>query len=500
MALIFLPIVLIICFILLNYFLIRANHKVVKLKKILLQKEKQNQKQSEQVKKILTELNEVKEKQAQDVFYDSLTGLPGRQIFEDRLKQVLHQSKRNQLHFAVAFLNLDRFKMINNALDYDIGDLIIKEIANRLYKTIRTMDTVSRLNGDEFVFILSQLSKPETAVYAAQRLLEAVAEPLKINGHEIYITGSIGIAIYPSDGDDSKMLLKNAENAMHQAKARGRNSYEFYRPEMGSKSKRELTLIAGLRSPDVFEEFQLLYQPLINVENKKIVNMQVLPQWYHPDCGLIGPENLIQLVDHSQKSIELGEWILEKALRQFLIWKSSKLELGGIALSISLRQLENPRLAYKIKQLTQELNLDPVYLTLEISENFLSIKLSNELSMIEKMLNILKHIGVQIAVKDFGTGQLSLSHLKRLHMDSIKLAHSLIQDLPFNKENEMIAKMAVSLGKSLQIKVTAEGVETQKQKDMLNELGCYIMQGNFFTVPLKAEEFTLEKLNSLIVE
>lgn len=493
MALTLIPIIIAACFFLLSYFLIRSNRQTMQLKKTIEENNLQLKQEAERQVVLTAELNELKEKQTQEFLYDSLSGLPGRQMFEDRLKQVFNQSKRNQLNFAVMFVDIDGFKVVNEALGHDVGDELLTEIAIRFKNTIRTVDTISRFAGDEFVLILSQLSKPETAGYVAQRLLDAVSQPFKVRDQELFITASIGIAIYPTDGDDPKLLLQNADNAMHQAKARGRNMYQFFHSDMHTLSKRELMLTSSLQQPEIFRDFVLFYQPIFNVETKQVVCMQGLLFWQHPDFGLMPMQDFLKLAEDNGKILDVGDWLLNNALLQFSKWETNELQANAIAIQVSPRQLENPRFAYKLSQSIQEMNLDPGHLILEISENSLPMKLD----LLEKMFNMLKHVGVQIAIKDFGTGQLSLQYLKRFSIDYLKIAGSLIKDMTVNKDNEAIVKMIIALGQSSQMKVIAEGVETQKQKELLKALGCNIMQGSFFSAPLKAEEFSRDTFVSL---
>lgn len=440
------------------------------------------------------ELTSVKAQFAHDVLYDSLTGLPGRQVFEDRLVQIINQSKRYQLHFGVLFLDLDGFKVINDALGHDVGDELLKEVGARMQASIRKVDSIGRFAGDEFIFILAQLSKPEAAVYVAQRLLNEITQPFKVRNHDLFITGSIGIAVYPNDGEDARTLLKNSDNALHQAKARGRNTYQFYREEMHALSHRELMLNSGLQQYDVYHNFLVFYQPQINVSSKKIVCFQALLHWQHPDFGLIPYNDFLQMAENNGKIHNIGEWTLRHALQQYLKWKKLHFELNQISIPTSIRQLEHPHFAYKISQLLQEMNIEPETLILEFSEVVLPTKLDG----VEKGFHMLKHLGVQIAIRDFGAGHLALQQLKHFPIDYLKIANSLVQDITINKDSESIVKMIIALAHSLQITVVADGVESTNQQQVLKSLGCEIMEGSLFTQPLRAEECTSEKITSFL--
>lgn len=496
MALPVIPIIIVFFAFLIIYFHIRSYRQSLKLKKSSALAETQLAREIEKNNAITIELTELKEKFNQNVLFDSLTNLPGRKVFSDRLEQTLNQSKRYQLIFGVLFLDIDGFKMVNDALGHDAGDILLIEVAKRLQESIRHVDSVSRYAADEFVLILSQLSRPETAAYVGQRLLNAMSQPFKVRDQEIFITVSIGIATYPGDGEDAVTLMKNADNALHQAKARGRNTFQFYRSEMHTLSQRELILSSCLQNPEIYQDFMLYYQPQVNIKTRQIVSMQALLRWQHPDFGTIGLAEFVHLAENNNKILEIGEWMMQKAFQQFMKWKQSDLHTNSITISVSSRQLENSRFIYRLSQILQELNMDPSNLVLEVSEKAISVKLD----LIEKMFNMLKHLGVQVVIKDFGTGNLSLQNLKRFRVDHLKIASLLVKDVTINKESEIIIKMILAIGQTLQIDVTAESVDTQKQKQFLDELGCFIMQGALFCSPILADELTPEKLSLLVAQ
>jgi diguanylate cyclase (GGDEF)-like protein len=439
------------------------------------------------------DLKTLTEKITQEVLTDTLTGLPSRRVFEDNLSLTLNQSIRFGMTFGVMFLDLDEFKVINEALGHEVGDHLLKDVTARILTSVRQVDTVSRFGGDEFVFILPQLSKAETAVYVAQRLLDAIAQPFMIQGHELFITASIGIAIYPADGEDGKTLLQNANNALHQAKARGRNTYQFYRKEMYAISRRELLLSSSLQSESIYQDFFIYYQPQVNVETKKVISMGAMLRWRHPDFGWISWDDFSRLADNSGKIVAIGEWMLRSACQSFAQWKSLALAPSYISLQVSTKQIENSHFIHKISSVLQEINLDPSCVMFEIVE----ASLSSRTDLVEKMLPMLKHLGIQISIKNFGTGNLSLQHLKNLPIDSLKIDNTLIQDITVNKESVAIVKMIIALAKSLQINVVAEGVESAKQKQLLQELGCNLMEGELFSCPGLAEEFTKEVVEKI---
>ncbi|EKD53883.1 MAG: diguanylate cyclase/phosphodiesterase with FHA and GAF sensor [uncultured bacterium] len=442
---------------------------------------------------LTTNLRALQEKISYDVLIDLLTGLPSRKLFEDRLALTVQQSIRHQLTCSVMCLDLDGFKMINDALGHDMGDLLLKEVAARLSTCVRQVDTLSRFAGDEFVFIFSQIAKAETAAYLAQRLLDAISQPFLIDGQELYTTASIGIAVFPLDGHDGKTLLKNADLAMHQAKSRGRNTYQFYHEEMHTLSRRELMLTSSLHSETVYQEFSIYYQPQFNIETKQVVCMEAFLQWQQPDFGVIEFSEFIKVAENSGRMVAINEWLLRNACQQMVRWQEQNFIPPAIAVKISLKQLENAHFVHKLSQLLQEMRLDPSKLILEITE----ASLLSKIEQLEKMLHMLKHLGVQIAVNHFGAGYLPLCYLRRLPLDIFKIDTSLIHDIAVNKESEAIVKMIIALAKSLQAKVIAEGVESQKQKKLLHELGCMIMQGQLFSRPSLAHEFTASSVQNI---
>lgn len=473
----------------------RSYYKTNLLKKSLTSAENQLQEQTIKQASVLQAFDELKEKLHHNMLYDALTGLPGRTMFDDRLQQTINQSKRYKLPFAVMCLDLDGFRLINEALGHDIGDELLKEVSKRLKNAIRKMDTLSRFGGDEFVLILSHLSKAESVVYVAQRFLNVLSQPFKIREHELYITGSIGISTFPLDGNDVNTLLKHADNALHQAKVKSRNTYQFYREEMHALSQRELVLNSTLQSQNIFKDFIIYYQPAVNVDTKQITNMQASLYWQHPDLGFISQNDFIKTAENGGRTGAIFEWLLRNSCYQLKKWHAvDKSQSISVGVTVIPHQLENLNFVNKISQILQEVQLAPSYLVIEISETFLL----NKTDLVEKALNMLKHLGVQVAIKDYGIGHLSLQQLKHLPLDYIKIASELVKDITINKDSEMIVKMIIALSKSLQVTVAAEGISSEKQLMSLKEWGCSLMQGEFFSLPMKGVEFTPEKMKSLV--
>lgn len=476
-----------------SYQLLHSARQQAELKKQLALSEQNAQTAAEKQRELTAALAELKGNFDNTVQCDVVTGFPTRQVFEDKLLQTLNQSRRHQLIFSVLSLDLDEFKAINNALGHDVGDALLKEVGVRLRSCLRQIDVVSRFSGDEFVFILPQLAKTETVAYLAQRFLDVISEPFHILQHELFITASIGISLYPHDGDEAKMLLKNANIALQQARARGCNSYQFYREEMHTLSRRELTLNSSLRSEAIYNEFTVYYQPLLDVKNKNIVCMEALLRWQHSTLGLITPREFIRLAESSGRIVAIGEWMLRHACQQFKQWQSQGFFPAHIAVNVSMRQLENPHFSHKISQILQETQVDPTVLVLDVMQSVLF----PQVELVEKTLHMLKRLGIKIAIDDFGKGYLSLQHLRRFPIDYLKIDYSLIQDIATNKESVAIVKMVIALARSLQLTVIAEGVETHEQKEALLALGCSVMQGYYFCHPQLPELFTSVMLQDI---
>lgn len=439
----------------------------------------------EKAQTLSNEMMEIKTQATDRLLYDDLTGLPNRDVFIDRMNQTISQSKRYQLSFGVLLLDIDSFRVVNDVMGHVAGDELLKEISLRLQTCVRQIDTLCRFMADTFIILLPQLTKPETAAYVARRILDAIAQPFKIEKEELYLSATIGIVTFPTDGEDVETLLRNSSNALRQAKSRARNSYLFYRDEMQELGRRELILSSDVRSESFFKQLALYYQPQINIMTQQVVCMEALLRWQHPNFGLISPLELLRLAEYCGKSMELGEWVLRQACQQFAKWKSVGFYPPCISINVSLRQLENPHFTYKLSQLLQQAQLEPASIILEISETSLTARFD----LIEKTLHMLKHLGVQIAIDDFGTGSLSLTELRQFSMDYLKIDNSFVKDIATNKESETICKMIVGLANGLNIGIVAEGVETLEQKHLLRDIGCLVMQGHLFCRPELPEEF-----------
>lgn len=467
-------------------FLMKSFFQFIRLKKQLFSTRKTLEVELEKNKNFSGELEKIKDEMTRNLLIDALTALPSRQVFEDRLTQTLHQSQRYQLTFSVLLLDLNKLSVINATFGYESGNTILKEIAERIKNAIRHVDTVTRLTQDEFAILLPQISKPEASAYVAQRLLDKLSDPFMVQEEELFLTASIGIAVYPTDADNVVTLLKNADNALYQAKIAGSHRYQFYHQEMYEVSRRELILSSSLRSASIFNDFSIYYQPQLDTQTNKIVCMEALLRWQHPQFGVITPKEFLRLAENSRKIIEIGQWVLRNVCRQFQHWHATGFNIPQISVNISFTQLENVHFVHHLSQLLYEINFNPKDLILEITEG----TLVTQSDLVAKSLRMLKHLGVQIAIDHFGTGNMSLQSLHSFPIDYLKMDASLVQDIETKKESEALVNMILALANTLKCKVIAEGVETEMQKNKLQAWGCYWMQGYLFGMPTKPDELT----------
>lgn len=418
------------------------------------------------------------------ILVDPLTGLPGRDAFNDRLTQALNQSQRFEKSFALMLLNIHEFHHINKSHSYEIGDKLIREVADRLKAVIRQIDTITRYAGNTFIILLPELSIPETAAYAAQRLIDNIVQPFEIDDKKICITASIGISIFPSDGNDTETLIKNADSALHQAKICGDGRYQFHHQDLHALGVREISLNKLISGPDLFQKLLIYYQPRINVITNQIVSIQAIPHIYLEDFGLVSFLEFSKIAENCGKIYEIGEWLVKNAVIQFQKWQREGLTAHTIAITVTLRQIEDPQFIYKVIQILKEHNVNSKKIIFEISgENLFSNP-----SSLGKSFLMLSHTGIQISLGIFTLGHFALQKITQLPIDYLKIDAKLIQEKKKHEESEIIMHMIVTLAKDMKISVVAEGVENELQKDMLRDLGCEIMQGKLFGDPLPVAE------------
>ncbi len=416
--------------------------------------------------------------------HDMLTDLPNRLTFIDRLTQAKAMAKRQQNNLAVMFLDLDRFKVINDTLGHDTGDLLLQETANRLISCVREVDTVARFGGDEFAILLVNPSVVDDIERIAVKILKKLAQPMNLNNNELFITASIGVAMYPADSDSEEDLLKKADVAMYQSKALGRNTCQYYTPEMDRNAERRMVLENSLRKALDNEEFYLHYQPKVELKSGKVTALEALLRWEHPQLGLIPPGDFIALAEESGLIIPLGEWVLRKACEQNLVWQRQGLPPVRMAVNLSGFQLERKDFAERVQAILEETGMDGKYLELEITE---TVIMQNP-DFAVKILSQLKEMGIHISIDDFGTGYSSLAHLKRFSVNTLKIDKSFVNEVELSSTDAAIASAIIAMGKSLDLSVIAEGVETEGQREFLKREECNEMQGFLFSKPLPPEE------------
>jgi len=423
------------------------------------------------------------------VHYDTLTKLPNRLLFLDRLDQELIRAQRDNSMMALLTADLDRFKQINDSFGHPVGDQLLQAVAGRLASQIRACDTVARVAGDEFCIALTGVKTTHAAGEVAQKLLDSFARnPITIGDSEIFITLSIGISIYPVDGVNTTTLLKNADAALHQAKAEGRNNFQYYEAQMNASAWQRLKLETELRRALEREEFLLYYQPKVDMENGKIVGMEALLRWQSPERGLVAPGEIIPLLEETGLILPVGEWVLRAACKQARAWQTAGLPGVRIAVNLSTQQFRQPDFANLVLGILKENGLDPALGTIEL-ELTESLLMSNAAGAVETLVKM-REAGIQFSIDDFGTGYSSLSYLKRFPISSLKIDQSFVRDLSVNKEDEAIVAAIIALGHSLGLNVIAEGVETTAQLDRLRNKGCNEMQGYLFSRPVPAAEMT----------
>jgi diguanylate cyclase (GGDEF)-like protein/PAS domain S-box-containing protein len=415
-------------------------------------------------------------------YYDTLTGLPNRLLLQDRLRQAIKRSERHRQMLAVLFLDLDHFKVINDTLGHAAGDQLLKEVASRLNRHVRAYDTVARMGGDEFVIILNQITTNGHVSAVAQMILETLAPPFELGTQEVFVTTSIGIALYPTDGNDGDMLLKNADTAMYLAKERGRNAYQYFSAELNLKAEERLLLETNLRHALEKEEFQLYYQPWLDLESGKITGMEALLRWRHPRWGMVPPASFIQLAEETGLIIPIGEWVLHTACCQLQDLRTAGYPSLRIAVNLSGRQLKNYPLAEVLADVLTKTGIDPTCLELELTEGAIMENLEKTISL----LHAVKDMGVGLSIDDFGTGYASLSYLKSFPIDKLKIDRSFVSGVPLDPDDTALTLAIIAMAGSLRLKVIAEGVETAEQMAFLREHSCHEVQGYLVSHPLPA--------------
>lgn len=437
---------------------------------------------------IAININERKAYEAQIEYladHDALTDLANRNLLGDRISQAMAHARRHGLMLALLFLDLDRFKGVNDSFGHELGDALLIEVSNRLKGVVREGDTVARQGGDEFIILLTDVQDPQDVSGVAHKIFEALSTPFRIRGHELFVTTSIGATIYPDDGDDMHALLRNADTAMYRAKEEHGNAFQFYSREMSVRALERAELESALRRALERKEFELFYQPKVDGTTGRIIGAEALIRWHHPDMGLVSPTRFIPMAEEIGLIIPIGDWVLQTACAQNKAWQNAGLEPISVSVNLSARQFKQEGLVESVADVLKNMDLDAKHLELELTESIVM----NSAELFVSKLKELQDLGVQLSIDDFGTGYSSLSYLKRFPLHHLKIDQSFVRDIATDSDDAAITSTVISLGHSLNLKVIAEGVETEEQVAFLREHQCDEMQGYYFSKPLPAAEF-----------
>jgi diguanylate cyclase (GGDEF)-like protein/PAS domain S-box-containing protein len=435
-----------------------------------------------------TDVSAVKEAQQRLKFlatHDTLTGLPNRAFLVERLSHALSLAQRQNHRIALLFLDLDRFKHVNDTIGHEAGDQLLQTVTARLSACIRETDTLARLGGDEFVVLAEGFEDASYLTSLAERILRTISDPFRLRGYEYYLGVSIGISVHPEDGEDGTTLLRCADSAMYAAKENGRNNYQFYTQELNARTQRRYHLEKNLRHALSSEQFILHYQAKLDLQSGRIVGAEALLRWNHPELGLISPVDFIPVAEETGLIVLIGRWVLEQACRQAAAWRRQFNPGLRIAVNLSPRQFQDEQLVDVIKDLLQETRLPAPALELEITESLLI----GDTDKLKPMFDALTDLGVVFSLDDFGTGYSSLSYLQRFPISNLKIDRSFINGIPENRDSVALTQTIIAMANALTMTVTAEGVEEERQMHFLQEAGCREMQGNYFSKPITAEDF-----------
>jgi diguanylate cyclase (GGDEF)-like protein/PAS domain S-box-containing protein len=436
--------------------------------------------------KDVTERMQAQEKLEFMAQHDALTELPNRALLLDRLKQSIARARWHRRMVAVLFLDLDRFKTINDTLGHEAGDQLLQQLGGRFSRSVREGDTVARFGGDEFVILLDDVASDKDIGAVAQKVLDTLKAPFEIAQQHLYITASIGVSLFPNDGEDGATLLKHSDVAMYRAKEMGKNTYQFYSADMSARAFERLSLENSLRHALERHEFVLHYQPQYDVQTGRMFGVEALLRWQHPDFGLVPPADFIALLEETGLIVPAGEWVLEEAARQLHNWHAAGHRHLRLAVNLSPRQVQSGGLLGTVQRVLNRMPDESGWLELEITESLLVQQSQMQMETFES----LRALGVRLAIDDFGTGYSSLSYLRRLPIDTLKIDRSFVRDVPGDADDSAITTTIIAMAQSLRLEVVAEGVENAAQRDFLSAYGCWRMQGYLFARPMPAAELT----------
>lgn len=416
---------------------------------------------------------------------DPLTGLPNRTMLHESLEQSINNAVRNGEMLAVIYLDLDNFKFVNDTLGHTFGDTLLMAVGERLRKCLRFGDTLARMGGDEFTIVTPGISKPEDAITVARKILNTLINSFNISEHEIFVSASIGITIFPLDGSDADTLIRNADSAMYRAKEIGKNNFHLFTESLNTETAHRLHLENSLRKALERGEMHLFYQPRVDMKTGKLIGAEALIRWIHPTRGIIPPSDFIPIAEETGVIIQISRWVLMHACVQNKLWQEKGLPPINISVNVSARDFRDTDILETISEVIQHTELDPHYLDIELTESILIRNIDTAV----KTLSKIKKMGVRISIDDFGTGYSSLSYLKRFPIDVVKIDRSFVNDITENTDDSAIAGAVVAMSHAMNMRVVAEGIETQAQLDHLASIGCDEMQGFFISKPIPADEF-----------
>jgi diguanylate cyclase (GGDEF)-like protein len=437
------------------------------------------------VQEDITIRKQYEEQLVQQANYDKLTGLPNRLLGADRLTKALQRSKRNGTNAALLFIDLDGFKKINDSLGHGTGDRLLQETAQRLSQCVRATDTVARWGGDEFLVILPDMATPESAELVAEKVLEVCSGSYQLDGYDLSVTASIGISVFPLDGNDGTELMRNADAAMYAAKESGRNALRFFQPELNHRAIERLGLESDLRRALANHEFALHYQPVIAIETGDIVGAEALLRWRHPETGLIPPDKFIPIAEDTGLIVPIGEWVMRTACRQIATWRANGHADLTIAVNVSARQVTDGGFIKSVGRILHETRVDPSWLEFEITERLLM----NDAPSTKIALEEINALGIGLSIDDFGTGYSALSYLQQFPFDILKIDRAFVGRVADDKDSAALTRAIIGMAQSLGLKVIAEGVESEAQLEFLRKYKCDLAQGYHFSRPVPADEF-----------
>ena len=425
-------------------------------------------------------------------YYDALTHLPNRTLFQDRLHSALQHAERHDEWVVLMFLDLDRFKPINDSLGHAAGDRMLKDVAVRLSACVDGDDTVARMGGDEFTLLLQPRATRggalNRAIHVAEQILCSLARPFILEGREFFVTASIGIALAPQDGNELSQLMKNADTAMYHAKERGKNNFQFYQADMNASALERLELESDLRHAQEQGQFALHYQPQFSGDGRRLTGVEALLRWNHPTRGLVPPDEFIPVLEELGLVVQVGEWVLEEACQQIKAWHEEKIRIPKVSVNLSARQFAEGDLTARIAAILRRTRVPAACLEVELTESILMRDVESAMQTLRE----LKQLGLCIAVDDFGTGYSSLNYLKQFPIDVLKIDRSFVDGLPDGEQDTQIARAIIAMAHSLNMMVIAEGVENHAQLDFLREHGCDEVQGYLLGRPMKARQFSAQ--------